>query len=177
MAQHILSGTPTWVWFLLVALAWLGLRQTLSQTASLRRVTLVPLALVALSLYGTVSVFGSQPLALLVWAKAAAVAAVLVLRRPVPAGTRFDLASQTFTLPGSWAPLALMMAIFCTKYAVGITNAVNPALLHSTAVALGVSAVYGLCSGVLIARGLRLWRLAAQTDAQWHHGAAPRATA
>jgi len=164
MAQHIVSGTPTWVWVLLAVLAWLGLRQALTQTASLRRVTLMPLALVALSLYGTVTVFGSQPLALLVWAMAAAASAFLVLRRPVP--------------PGSWAPLALMMAIFCTKYAVGITNAINPSFLHSTAVALTVSALYGLCSGVLIARALRLWRLAAQTDAQWHHsGPAPRATA
>lgn len=172
MAQHIFSGTPTWVWFLLVALAWLGLRQTLTQTASLRRVTLMPLALVALSLYGTVTVFGDQPLALLVWAKAAAVATLLVLRRPVAPNTRFDLASQTFTLPGTWAPLALMMTIFCTKYAVGITNAINPSLLHSTTIALVVSTLYGVCSGVLIGRALRLWRLAGATDAAWHGQAA-----
>lgn len=164
MAHSILSGTPTWVWFLLVFLAWMGLRQTLTQTASLRRVTLMPMALVALSLYGTVTVFGDQPLALLVWAKAAATTAFLVLRRPVAEGTRFDLDSQTFTLPGTWAPLALMMTIFCTKYAVGITNSVNPALLHSTTVALVVSAIYGLSSGVLIGRALRLWRLAMDAD-------------
>lgn len=168
MAHSILSGTPTWVWFLLVFLAWMGLRQTMTQTASLRRVTLMPLALVALSLYGTITVFGDQPLALLVWAKAAATTAFLVLRRPVAVGTRFDLASETFTLPGTWAPLALMMTIFCTKYAVGITNAVNPAVLHTTAVALTVSAVYGLSSGVLIGRALRLWRLAMAADAAWH---------
>ena len=167
MAHSIFSGTPTWVWVLLVVLLSMGLRQTLTQTASLRRVTLMPLALVALSLYGTVTMFGDQPLALLVWAKAAATAAFLVLRRPVAPGTRFDLASQTFTLPGTWAPLALMMTIFCTKYAVGITNSVNPALLHSTAVALVVSAIYGLSSGVLIARALRLWRLAMAADQSW----------
>lgn len=168
MAQHIFSGTPIWVWVLLVVLLSIGLRQTLTQTASLRRVTLMPLALVALSLYGTVTVFGDQPLALLDWAMAAASTSFLVLRRPVANGTRFDLARQTFTLPGSWAPLALMMTIFCTKYAAGITNAINPALLHSTAVALSVSAVYGLCSGVLIGRALRLWRLAMAADAAWH---------
>jgi hypothetical protein len=168
MAHSILSGTPTWVWFLLVLLLSLGLRQTLTQTATLRRITLMPAALVALSLYGTVTVFGDQPLALLVWAKAAAVSAYLVLRRPAATGTRFDLASQTFTLPGTWAPLALMMTIFCTKYAVGITNAINPGLLHSTTVALVVSAIYGLSSGMLIGRALRLWRLAAAADAAWH---------
>ncbi len=168
MAPHILSGTPTWVWFLLVALAWLGLRQTLTQTASLRRVTLMPLALVALSLYGTVSVFGNQPMPLLLWALAASFTAYLVMRRPVAPGTRFDLARQTFTLPGTWAPLALMMTIFCTKYAVGITQAINPSLLQGTAVALTVSTIYGLSSGVLIGRALRLWRLACAADAAWH---------
>lgn len=177
MAHSIFSGTPTWVWFLLVALAWLGLRQTMTQTASLRRVTLMPLALVALSLYGTVTVFGDQPLALLVWAKAAAATAYLVMRRPVAPGTRFDLSSQTFTLPGTWAPLALMMTIFCTKYAVGITQAIQPSLLHSTAVALVVSTIYGLSSGVLIGRALRLWRLAMAADAAWHGQTQPAATA
>ncbi len=101
MAHGILTGTPTWVWFLLASLAWLGLRQTLTQTASLSRVTLVPLALVTLSLYGMVTVFGDQPLALLVWAKAAAATALVVVRRPVAQGTQFDLASQTFTPSGT----------------------------------------------------------------------------
>ncbi len=67
-----------------------------------------------------------------------------------------------------------MMTIFCTKYAVGVTNAINPALLHHTAVALTVSTIYGVCSGVLIARAIRLWRLAAAADAAWH-GQAPNA--
>lgn len=168
MAHHILSGTPTWVWFLLAALVWTGLRQTLTRQASLARVTLLPLALVALSLYGTATAFAAQPWVLLVWAKAALLMALLVLRRPVPAGTRFDLATQTFTLPGSWAPLLLISGIFCTKYAVGVAAAVAPALLHSTPAVLLVGLVYGAFSGMLIARTLRLWRLAAATDAAWH---------
>ncbi len=176
MAHDILLHTPTWVWALLLALVWAGLRQTLTRQVSLTRVTVLPLVLVGLSLYGTATVFASQPWVLLVWAKAALLVALLVLRRPVPQGTRFDLSSQTFTLPGSWAPLVLITGIFCTKYAVGVTAAVAPALLHSTPVALGVGALCGVFSGVLGARTLRLWRLAAAADAAWH-GQTTRSTA
>lgn len=177
MAHSIFSGTPTWVWFLLVALTWMGLRQTLTRQVSLTRVTLMPLAMAGLSLYGTATAFAAQPWVLLVWAMAASTAVLLVLRRPASQGTRFDLASQTFTLPGSWAPLALISGIFATKYAVGVTVAIAPALLHSIPMALMVGLLYGVFSGVLAARTLRLWRLAAATDAAWHGQVANRASA
>lgn len=177
MTHHIFSGAPTWVWFLLVALIWLGLRQTLTRQVSLTRVTLMPLGLVGLSVYGTATVFAAQPWVLLVWAMAAATLVLLVLRRPVPQGTRFDLASQIFTLPGSWAPLALIAGIFCPKYAVGVTASIAPELLHSIPVALTVGLLSGVFSGVLAARTLRLWRLAAATDAAWRGQAKNRAAA
>jgi hypothetical protein len=71
-----------------------------------------------------------------------------------------------------------MMGIFVTKYAVGATQALAPALLQSPAAISAVAGMYGLCSGVLLGRSLRLWQLAAKTDAQWHHSAtSSRATA
>lgn len=169
MNNPLITHTPFWVWPLLAALVFLGLRQTLTQQASLRRITLVPLILVGLSLMGTAQAFGGQVLALLVWFKVAVSVAWWVQQRPLAEGTRYDLASERFTLPGSWVPLGLMMGIFITKYAVGATQALNPALLQQTPVAVGVSALFGLCSGILVGRAIRLWRLAARTDAQWHH--------
>lgn len=168
MNNPLITHTPFWVWPLLAALVFLGLRQTLTQQASLRRITLVPLILVGLSLMGTAQAFGGQVLALLVWFKVAVSMAWWVQQRPLAEGTRYDLASERFTLPGSWVPLGLMMGIFITKYAVGATQALNPALLQQTPVAVGVSALFGLCSGILVGRAIRLWRLAAQTDAHWH---------
>lgn len=169
MFSMFVSNTPVWVWPLLLGLLVLGLRQTLTQQMGWMRVTALPLALVGLSLYGTLTVALAYPTALLLWAVVALSAAALVLRQPLPAGAHYDLARQRFTVPGSAVPLALMMGIFFTKYAVGATQALAPALLQSPIAATAIAGMYGLCSGVLLGRSLRLWKLAAHTDAQWHH--------
>ena len=48
MITQIVTHTPTWVWGLLLALLWLGLKQSVSRTASLRRVTVMPLVMTGL---------------------------------------------------------------------------------------------------------------------------------
>jgi hypothetical protein len=173
----LVSYTPHWVWALLAGLLYLGLRQTLTRQLSLSRITLMPLALAGLSLYGTVAVFGTQPLAWVFWAIAAAASAGLVLRRPVPRGTQFDLATQRFTVPGSVVPLLLIMGVFITKYCMGVLAALHPVALQNPFLALGASAVYGTFSGMLLARAMRYWRLAAAQDAAWHQGSAVKLNA
>ena len=72
MLNLIFTNTPIWVWALLVALLWLGLSQTANRKASLKRITLLPLAMIGLSLFGTIAVFGSDLKILLAWSGAAA---------------------------------------------------------------------------------------------------------
>jgi hypothetical protein len=171
-ASQMIAHIPVWVAPLFLLLVAFGLRQALTQRAGMRRVTIVPLVLTSLSLIGTLSAWNSDALSIVSWALALAVSATWVLRRPLPAGTQFELAGQVFLLPGSWVPLAMMMGIFLTKFAMGALGAINPTLLHSLPLMLGASALYGLCSGIFLGRAARLWRLAARTDAQWHSGRA-----
>jgi hypothetical protein len=159
MLAQILTHTPRWVWILLIALLWLGLSQAVARSASLKRITLLPLVMTGLSLSGTVSAFGADPLLLLVWCAAAAVALLLVPQALSPA-TRYDPATRRFSLPGSWTPLALILGIFLTKYTVGVATALHPELTQYPGFSLGVSALYGAFSGVFVARTARLWRLA-----------------
>lgn len=164
MLWSIVQGTPPWVWGLLTALLWLGLAQMLPRQAGLRRVLLGPLALAALAAWGLVSAFGADPGlgAVLAWLLAAALVMVisLALHRAPPAGARYDAAALRFHLPGSAMPLLLILAIFVTKYIVGVELALQPALAHDGRFALQVAALYGLFNGLLLARMARLWRLA-----------------
>ena len=59
----------------------------------------------------------------------AAVMVTSVLQFPLPAGTRYDAAERRIHQPGSFVPLALMMGIFFTKYGVGVSLAMHPALV------------------------------------------------
>lgn len=167
MLLQILANTPKWVFALFAALLWLGLSQLLTRRVGLSRLTGLALGMSAFSLYGTVSAFAAVPMALLAWLLSAAVLFALLARRAAPAGTRYDATSRRFTVPGSAVPLALMMGIFFTKYAVGVTLALQPAVAQDLAFALAVSALYGAFSGVFAARAARLWRLAMAQEHQW----------
>lgn len=160
MLYQILANTPRWVWILLLALLWLGHTQTVTRTASLKRITLMPVAMTGLSLLGTVTAFGAAPWVLMAWLGAAGVAGTLVLQRPLPNGTLYNPLERRFTMPGSWVPLMLIMGIFLTKYGVGVATSLSPALARNANFGVCLGAVYGTFSGIFLARAARLWRKA-----------------
>ncbi|MDO8280798.1 MAG: hypothetical protein Q8K31_04760 [Burkholderiaceae bacterium] len=159
MLFQIIRNTPVWVAGLFLALLLLGLSQAVARSASLRRITVMPIAMIGLSIWGTVSTFGAEPLVLSAWLASALLAGALVLRMPLPAGTRYEAGTRHFHVPGSFAPLALIMGIFLSKYCVGVMTAMHPELRHDPMFSLFFGSLNGLFSGVFAARSLRLWRL------------------
>ena len=169
MLMQILTHTPKWVFVLFVGLLWLGLKQMLPRSMGINRATIVPLAMTALSLYGVVSVFGETPQTLLTWVVGAAVAFAVYFQLSSTAKIQYDAASRRFNVPGSVVPLILFMGIFLTKYAVGVSITLQPALAHDSSFALSIGMLYGAFSGVFLARAAQLWRVAlAQPQADAH---------
>ena len=164
MLMQVILHTPKWVFAVFVLLVWFGAKQLLANSVSLKRVTLMPVVMGGLSLYGVISAFGDSFGALLGWAIAAAVLMAFVLQRPLPATTRYDAASRQFHVAGSAVPLLLMMGIFVTKYVAGAALAMHPELRQQATFALMVPTLYGAFSGIFAARALRLWKLAVATD-------------
>jgi len=160
MLMHILTNTPKWVFALFVALLWLGLKQMLPRSVSLGRATTLPLVMTGLSLYGVTSAFGDSPQALLAWVTGAVLAFTVCHPLLDTTDIHYDANRRQFALPGSAVPLALFMGIFFTKYAVGVSIGMQPALAHDSSFALSVSALYGAFSGIFMARTAKLWRLA-----------------
>ncbi len=165
MLIQILAGTPLWVFALFALLLWLGGRQLATHHVALRHATMLPFAMTALSVYGVLSVFSHQPVAVLGWAAAALATGAFVLRRALPDAVRYDAATRRFHLAGTAVPLVLMMGIFFTKYAVSVQVAMHPSLANDRVFALCVGMLYGAFSGIFAARGLRLWKLALRRGA------------
>lgn len=165
MLWSIIEGTPHWVWALLAALLWLGASQMLPRQVGLRRTLLAPLALTAFSAWGLGTAFGLKPGLLLAWLAASGATALvaLALRAQAPDGLRFDAATLRFHLPGSAVPMLLILAIFMTKYIVGVELALQPPLAADHGFALDIALLYGLFNGLLFARVVRLWRLVQRT--------------
>ena len=159
MLVQIITHTPTWVFGLLALLLWLGGRQLRAGQVSLVRMAVMPVAMAGLSVYGVWSAFGGTPLAALTWALALLAVCALALLLSPATGARYHPESRSFSMPGSALPLALMMGIFFTKYAVGVTLALQPALARDGSFALQIAVLYGLFNGLFVARAFRLWRL------------------
>lgn len=156
--QHI----PVWVFALLLGLIALGLLQTRTRHVGQRRLLGINIALTVFTLVGVVQQWRHTPwlvLGLLSWAASCAVVAWGLGQGAAPAGADYNVETRRFTVPGSWLPLGLFMAIFACKFAVGMLSATAPEALHSLQAAIGISALYGLFSGLLNARALRLLKL------------------
>jgi hypothetical protein len=141
----------------------LGLSQWRERRASLARITVLPVALVAFSLLGLMGDFGQRAtiaIALGAWLTGFALMGWLLRRMQAPAGARFDASSARFQLPGGPWPLLLILAIFMVKYAVGIELAMQPQAASQTGFVLVVAGVYGTLSGIFTTRAAALWRLA-----------------
>lgn len=164
MIVQILSNTPLWVWALLLALVWLGASQAVWRVVSLGRVLRVAIALTCFSLYGVLSSFGGSAAALAAWLGSALLAAWMTLRLPLAEGTRYLARQRAFEVPGSLAPLGLMLGVFALKYAVGVMMGMHAAPTVHPLFAPAVGLIYGGFSGVFIGRAARLLGLARRTS-------------
>ena len=165
MLGTILARTPGWVWGLLAGLTWLGAAQLRDRNASLARVSIFPLVMTSLSVWGIAGAFGKSPMfgyVMLAWMLVAAVAFAAIGMTAAPNGTTYDAGTRTFFLPGSWVPLAMIAGIFFTRYVVNVDIAMNPALIRDGQYTVSVAAMYGLFTGAFLGRAARLWRLAAE---------------
>jgi len=159
MLQQIILNTPAWVWVLLAFLVYRGILASLDREVSLKRLLIIPVIMLALSVQGIVSTFGITPATALSWlpfiAIGAALAWSLFRRDSVTALPAKEAVFQR----GSWMPLALMMGIFLTKYAVGVTLALQPNHAHELLFAVSVCALYGLFNGLFIGTTLRVFSI------------------
>lgn len=161
--QHI----PVWVFALLIGLIALGLLQTRTRQVPARRLLGINIALTIFTLIGVTQQWQPTPwpvLALLTWAAACLLVTWALGLGTTPDGASYNPTTRRFTVPGSWLPLALFMAIFACKFVVGMVNATAPGSLHSMQAAIGISALYGLFSGLLNARAMRLLQLRTHQD-------------
>ncbi|MYN40736.1 hypothetical protein GTP55_15295 [Duganella sp. FT109W] len=136
---------------MLAFLIYRGWLASQDRETSLRKVALIPLVMVGLSV---TSINGHGPLGDGVWplwalgAAASAAAIWQFSRREI----MVNRAAGTVLQRGSWMPLVLMIAIFVTKYAVAVMSAMHPELQHSVLFAASVALLYGVFNGLFLGR-------------------------
>jgi hypothetical protein len=160
LVLQILKNTPPWVFGLFFVLLYYGWLQSRTRSIGIGRLALLPLIMIGLSFFAVSTTFGANPAALAAWAGGVALAVALIHMLFRPAGFAVAAPGGRITQPGSWLPLALMMTIFFTRYAVTVLMVFNPPLRQSAPFAAGIALLYGFLSGLFLARALLAWRAA-----------------
>ncbi len=159
MLTMIISRTPIWVWVLLAGLVALGWTQTRTRQITVVRATVLPIVMMALSLFGVLSTFGANALPLSTWFAALVVSAFGAKALGAWRGVSWSAATSRFEVPGSWLPMAIILSIFLVKFYVGVNVAMQPALKVDAQFSIIVCLIYGVFSGLFLARGLNFWAL------------------
>lgn len=152
MILTILQHTPAWVWALLAGLLVLGGQQSRDRAVSPLRLVMLPLALMALGVSSLLGSLHLHPWSAALWLLAIGLAAWAGSRWLVPAGARWDAATQRLLVPGSLLPMALILVIFGFKYTLGVYGALAPAAVSAPGFVAGVAVCSGLFSGLLAGR-------------------------
>ncbi len=146
MLYQILTHTPVYVWAILAFLVYRGVLAAREREIGFGRMLVIPVLMLALSLQAIGSQFGIASVAILAWTIGAAAIALQRIRfgsSRASAGASPGLVR----IRGSWAPLALMLAIFALKYALAVALAIQPGLAGDIRFAASACALLGLCNG------------------------------
>lgn len=162
-AMHTASFVPLWVPAVFVGLLVAGAAQARTRVVDPRTTAIVALSLFVFSLWGITRAFGLQPAPLLAWATGIAASLAAGGRVFVPGG--LARVGERVRVPGSWLPLALMMAIFTVKTVLGFAVALQLPLARDPWFAGAAALALGLASGGFAARALALHRFAARHGA------------
>lgn len=151
MLSHIVTHTPVYVWAILAFLVARGMIASRDREVAVKKLWIIPLAMLALSLQDIAAKFGAGALPLAAWAAGALATTLLVLRfGPVRVGPGSQ--PGTARVAGSWAPLTLMMAVFCTKYAASVAVAVLPHARQDAAFIAATCMLFGIVNGCFLGR-------------------------
>lgn len=173
MFTQIITNTPTWVWILLAGLIALGYSQSKDRVVSFKRLVILPIVMVLMSANSMAQTFGLVSVASLAWLVILAVAARRIAASALFAtGSRYDEASDSIQVRGSWLPLFLILAIFIGKYLVAIVSHINPQLSSNSAFGVACAVYFGGLSAVFLGRAMTYLAMRRQNRVQAQHVAA-----
>jgi len=158
---HVLNNLPAWIYILFFGLIYYGYTQSKTRNVSRVRITVVPVILLSLSLYGVLHVANSTTFALMTWLAGIALAFLINSKIRHGHGVILHPDNRHYVVPGSWIPLVLLMSVFIAKFSLGYitgSHMVDPANSSFILISSGIS---GLISGTFGARAVQIFKAGA----------------
>ena len=152
MVVGIVTGTPVWVWAVFAYGIYMGIKAFGDRKVSLKAMVILPGVFLFLSVPALVSIAGQNPVVGAAWGLCLLAGVVLGWYYLTPEPVSIDLRAGTMVVPGTWTVLVLFVTVFLVKFVYGFATAVNPGLAAQPGFLLGVFALSGLSTGIVLGR-------------------------
>jgi len=150
--QQMLINTPWWVYILFFYLVFKGFIATRSRVVPFKKLFILPLVLLVLSIYGLLNVLNPSISNISFWALALFLGGALGWFQVHRQELLFDKRSHLVKISGTWSVLFLILIIFISKYYFDYSIAINPDAIHHLWFKLTFLGISGICNGLLLGR-------------------------
>lgn len=145
----IISGTPTWVWFVFGYLIFIGIRATRTRIVYIPKLFIIPLVLSGLKykvfMVGNIAVWLGYFICL-------ALTSFASYKYTVMQKIKIITPRMSVQLPGSYWTLIVLMAFFVVKYFFGYISATNPT--HYNDIKIFELSISGIFSGYFLGKAI-----------------------
>ncbi len=133
---------------------FLGYTQTKDRKVKLKRIFILPTAMILLSLFGVFSAFGIMITPLGLWFIGGFIFLFIGLKLSFPKNIKYNESEDVFYISGSWMPMVLILIIFFIKYFVGVAIARELSIINELGFIITVSSL----SGIFLSRSIVIMR-------------------
>ena len=148
----MLQNTPWWVYLVFVLLLVRGVKASRPRLISLRRLCILPIVLLGVSLYVLLVVVTPGSATIGAWLFCLFIGGVLSFIQIERQTLVFDKKRHLVKTSGTWTVLILILLIFFSKYYFDYTLTIDPQEIHHLIFRLSLCGVSGLCNGLIIGR-------------------------
>lgn len=146
------SQTPWWVYVLFIFLVQKGIKASKSQVVSIKKLTILPLIFISLSIHTVMTAFHVNTMVIVMWFASIILGSIigwLLIRNHQ---FKVDRKKLLIQLPGGWMTLILILAIFVFKYYFSYQIDSDPALASQTGFEFSMLGINGICTGLFVGR-------------------------
>jgi hypothetical protein len=159
-----IGHTPLWIWPLFAVMLWLGARNASTRERPLAPMFILPAIVLAMGLFSIAT--SSADLTLVIPAFVVSLAIGVAIGWNLVPGDVVSLPEQgRVVVPGSLAPLLIVIAVLALRYASGYTYGRWPELRSDPALTLEFGATGALLAGIVWGRALRLVQIYRRSSA------------
>ena len=138
-----------------------GIKASKLQVISIKKLTIVPLVFIALSIHTVMTAFHVNAMVISVWLASIILGSIIGWLLVRNHQFKVDRKKLLIQLPGSWLTLILILAIFVSKYYFSYQLGSDPALANQTSFEFSMLGITGICTGLFVGRLLcyfhKLW--------------------